>query len=347
VTARERPEVAAHRYAAHGWPVFPCRFDSKEPATEHGFKDATTDPEKVDWLWRRDPALNVGIATGAPGPDVVDVDNHGEHSNGFGAWAEAKRAGLVDNPLAIISTPSGGIHAYFAGTEQGNGRIRERDLDFRSKGGYVVAPPSAVGGRPYAVVSHQAQGGTVSWGAIRDLVGPAPQPRRQADAPQGSPEGTIDRLAGWLERRPPGDRNFPLFWAAKQAASQGLLDSGARDRLLEASLQSGIRGGEQEALRTIDSGARSAAQPAGRPFARQPASPHELPRAPGARVKEDDMFGKAPREVAAAPEGDAARSALAEAQEMNHPADRGAAVASAGQRMTAVREREADREAGA
>jgi len=80
---------------------------------------------------------------------------------------------------------------------------------------------------------------------------------------------------------------------------------------------------------------------------RQAASPHELPRAPGARVKEDDMFGKAPREVAAAPEGDAARSALAEAQEMNHPADRGAAVASAGQRMTAVREREADREAGA
>jgi hypothetical protein len=59
------------------------------------------------------------------------------------------------------------------------------------------------------------------------------------------------------------------------------------------------------------------------------------------------MFGKTPREVAAEKEGDAARSALAEAEEMNHPVDRAAAVASAGQRMTAMREREADREAGA
>jgi len=34
-------------YARHGWPVFPCMPGSKEPATRHGFKDASTDPDRI------------------------------------------------------------------------------------------------------------------------------------------------------------------------------------------------------------------------------------------------------------------------------------------------------------
>ena len=79
---------------------------------------------------------------------------------------------------------------------------------------------------------------------------------------------------------------------------------------------------------------------------RQAVSRPELPRATGARVKEDDMFGKAPQEMAAASERDAARSALAEAQEMNHPADRAGAVASAGGRIAALNAADRDRAAG-
>jgi hypothetical protein len=61
--------------------------------------------------------------SGAPGPDVVDVDNHGERGNGFAAYNELKRAGLVDSPQALVRTPSGGFHAYFAGSDQPSGKI--------------------------------------------------------------------------------------------------------------------------------------------------------------------------------------------------------------------------------
>ena len=64
-------------YARRGWPVFPCRPGQKVPATRHGFRDATTDPEQITGWFGRDPDRNVAIATGAPGPDVLDVDVHG------------------------------------------------------------------------------------------------------------------------------------------------------------------------------------------------------------------------------------------------------------------------------
>ncbi len=37
----ERLLDQALAFAGHGWPVFPCQPGSKEPATRHGFRDAT------------------------------------------------------------------------------------------------------------------------------------------------------------------------------------------------------------------------------------------------------------------------------------------------------------------
>ena len=175
--------------------MFPCQEGSKEPATEHGFQDATTDHGQIDKWWSRGPDRNVAVATGAPGPDVVDVDNHGERGNGFAAWNKAQREGLVRDPLAVVQTPSGGLHAYFKGTEQRSAKIPAQHLDFRSQGGYVVAPPSRGGGRQYVVVKHQPSEATVDFGAVRKLV----EPQRAADA---SPPARPRRAAA--RRRPPG-----------------------------------------------------------------------------------------------------------------------------------------------
>jgi hypothetical protein len=49
------PVEAALTYAAAGIPVFPCNPKNKRPLTRHGFKDATTDPNKI----MRPPAWRV------------------------------------------------------------------------------------------------------------------------------------------------------------------------------------------------------------------------------------------------------------------------------------------------
>ncbi len=129
-------------YAARGWPVFPCQAGGKAPATRHGFHDATTDPDQIRWWWGHQPAANVAIATGAPGPDVLDVDQRGQSGSGFASYNRLRRAGLLDGVFAIVATPGGGLHAYLPGSGQASGRLPGHHLDFKARGGYIVAPPS-------------------------------------------------------------------------------------------------------------------------------------------------------------------------------------------------------------
>jgi hypothetical protein len=245
----------------------------------HGFYDATTHERQIREWWHKEPARNVGIATGAPGPDVVDVDNHGEHDNGFGTLNHLKREGLVDGYHAVVQTPSDGFHLYYRGTEQGNGSVRGYRIDFRSKGGYVVAPPSATPAGQYAVVKHSpaAEASTVSWDAIRAELAPQPQAPARRPEQQADPGASLDRLVGWTASRQAGDRNFPLFWAAKEAHLTGQLDGQAVERFVDAARRSGLEGGEREARRTIASAQKHGDRQL-RPAARATAPSHPSPR---------------------------------------------------------------------
>ena len=139
-------------YASRGWPVFPCMYGRKIPLTRHGFRDATTDERRITAWFASRPDWNLAIATGAPGPDVLDVDQHGPAGNGFAALARLRDTGLLDGATYYVRTPSGGLHAYFTGSDQRSGRLASHHLDFRATGGYVLAPPSHVKGRCYQLV---------------------------------------------------------------------------------------------------------------------------------------------------------------------------------------------------
>ena len=116
-------------YAARGWPVFPCQPGQKIPATPHGYRNATTDPGQITYWFTCDPRCNLAIATGFPGPDVLDVDQHGPAGDGFTALIRLRDAKLLDGAAAYVRTPSGGMHAYFTGTRQHCGHLPDCHIE--------------------------------------------------------------------------------------------------------------------------------------------------------------------------------------------------------------------------
>lgn len=129
--------AAAAIYAAWGWPVFPLRPGQKVPATPHGFKDATTDVDRIRAYWERVPNANIGIATGHAF-DVIDVDL----PDGPAQWHEMSTKPGAPDVHGIVSTASGGRHFLIPPTGRGNSARIQPGIDYRGRGGYVVAPPS-------------------------------------------------------------------------------------------------------------------------------------------------------------------------------------------------------------
>src|SRR6185437_368530 len=253
IAESERMLDQALAYARCGWPVFPCGPGAKEPATRHGFHDASTDPAQLARWWNRCPHANVAIATGAPGPDVLDVDQHGPAGNGFPALRRLEAAGLLDGASAIIATPGGGLHLYFQGSRQASGRLRRHHLDFRAAGGYVLAPPSQAGGRRYRLAKRAAGCAGLDWSAVTRLLEPDMGQRERLSTTSAS----ASRLAGWVEQLEEGNRNSGLYWAACRAVEAGR--PGLLDDLAAAAAKTGLS--SREIARTIAS-ARRSAQPA-------------------------------------------------------------------------------------
>ncbi len=172
---------AALGYAQLRWPLPPCIPDEKAPLTRRGFKDATTDPEQIRQWWTRWPTANPAVATGTPGPDVIDIDTkHGR--SGLKLYRRAWRAGHLRNPVAVVRTPSGGLHLWYNGTSQRGGAVgRDKALELKAVGGYVLLPPArvtvlGVGGYTgtYQLIEKGNPEAIVDFPAIRELLNPKP-----------------------------------------------------------------------------------------------------------------------------------------------------------------------------
>jgi hypothetical protein len=236
---REGLLQAALRYADAGWPVFRCKPGAKVPLDgSAGFKDATSVRQIIEDWWRSLP-YNVAIPTGIITADVLDIDVKPEGS-GWAALNQVKRAGMLAGAWAMVRTRSGGLHIYFAGSDQPCGRLPLHHLDFKATGGYVLVPPSFVEADDkgpagtYELIDHRAGDGTrLDWRAVRGLLDP-PRPRRFRSS---APGGSAERLARWVERQAtPGDRHGPVHWAARRALEGGLLDEVVAERLVAASV---------------------------------------------------------------------------------------------------------------
>ena len=240
-------------YARHGWPVFPCLPGQKIPATQHGYQDATTDEQQITEWFGRGFTWNLAIATGAPGPDVLDVDQHGPAGNGYAAFRRLRDAGLLDGAAIYVRTPSGGLHAYFTGSAQRNGHLSAHHLDFRSQGGYVLTPPSQIDGQPYQLISQPGGQAGLDWAAVTRLLQHQrlPSPPRPPQ-PQG-PGHDIGHLARWVATQAEGNRNAGLFWAANRALDAD--PAADLSPLADAARQAGLP--DPEITRTLHSARRT------------------------------------------------------------------------------------------
>ncbi|GAA2229812.1 bifunctional DNA primase/polymerase [Herbiconiux moechotypicola] len=254
--------AAAARIAAAGVPVFPCVPGGKRPLVEHGFHEATTDAGQVAGWWRRWPASNIGVPTGAAsGLDVVDVDVKAAGS-GFAAFDRARQAGLVTGWVALVHTPSGGMHAYFPADperQQSSWQAAGARVDFRGTGGYIIVPPSIIevqGGLPgrYELIGgSQPAPGPVDAVALREFLDPRPASSFRAGGV--SREQDARRLAGWVAALGEGERNRGLFWAACRLAEAGAPPNAALDVLGPAAQHAGLP--PREVFTTIRSAYRA------------------------------------------------------------------------------------------
>jgi hypothetical protein len=136
----------ALNYAELGYSVFPCVPGRKQPLTPRGFHDAATDAAQIEAWWTQHPSANIAIPTS--GLVVIDVDGPEN------AWLADRGDRLHDLMLgAVASTPGGGRHFIFRAPVGVRIRCRAghvaQRVDVRAEGGYILVPPSRVGGKSY------------------------------------------------------------------------------------------------------------------------------------------------------------------------------------------------------
>ena len=240
-------------YARHGWPVFPCQPGRKVPATSHGFLDATTDQDQITAWFKRHPERNLAVATGWPGPDVLDVDKH-ETGHGFTALNALARAGLADGAAAWVRTPSGGVHGYFAGSAAAQRPPARTSPGLPVRGRLRPGPPVPRQRQALQLIAAPRGHAGLDWQQAAALLEPNLQHQH---CPAGL--AAAPTLAGW-PRGWPGWRKgtATLACSGPPTAPSKPARTPELDALAAAARQAGL--GEREIRATLD----SAAAPPGR-----------------------------------------------------------------------------------
>lgn len=237
----EAGRLARNLATTCNYAVFPCRAD-KRPATPHGFRDASADPEAIAELWRRYPAPLIGIATGAPsGLAVLDVDIK---ADGARAWWRQNVHRLP--ATRVYRTRSGGAHAYFRhapGVRCAAGKP-VLGIDVRGDGGYVIMW-SAAG---LECLDHALPAPWPAWLTTFFWPPPPPPTPRQTS---GSPESAVSGILCAVRNAGDGSRNSILFWAANRLRERQVGRGEATRALLDAAADAGLA--RVEAERTIAS----------------------------------------------------------------------------------------------
>lgn len=223
---------AARDYAQRGWPVFPILPGEKKPATEHGFKDATTDLTVIDAWWSSNPQYNIAFSPDQVGLGIVDPDG----DEGIENWLKLQdEHGELPETYAV-ATPRGGLHLYYAGELPPTQSILAPHVDTRGRGSYALLPPSRLEGwsKSYEALNDLDPAPLAEW--VRIAASYKREKARAAVEAADLPIN-IDRARAYLKTAKPavegqmGDKQ--TFVTACDVANLGVSPDTALDLMLE------------------------------------------------------------------------------------------------------------------
>jgi len=267
--------LAARLYAAMGLSVLPCT--GKKPALSNWkhLQSRAATKETID-LWHKTGLLqNVGIICGAVSGNlaVIDLDGHDA------VLALKMRFPDLFNTYAVTSGSGSGMHLYFfcdvlppttrvVGAAYGN-------IELRSSGSYVVAPPSIhPSGKPYSVafaddITYLPHLHDVVYWIKRQIAAKhgGTLPPASTHKPRHTTAYGVVALGNATAdvlRALPGERNNRLFRMALKMGSliaDGWIDRARVEReLLAAAAALTQSDGEAATRRTIESGIETGMQ---------------------------------------------------------------------------------------
>jgi putative DNA primase/helicase len=231
---------AARWYSAHGVPVFPlhsapggvcscgdleCQNPGKHPRTAHGFKDATQDQNRITAWWKRWPAANIGVPTGAPS-DLLVVDCDPRNGGPADRSELIERCGPIPD-TAEATTGGGGRHLFFRYSGGAVPKALAPGIDLKGDGGYVVVAPSI-----------HASGNAYQWDGIagaKALLNPADAPAWLLEYIAAARDGSRpeSKPAPGSEKVPKGKRNAHLASLAGTMRKRGMSREAIEAALLE------------------------------------------------------------------------------------------------------------------
>ena len=187
--------------AAGPWHIIPIKPNSKLPAVKwEQYIDRQATPAEIAEWNQSLPGCNWGVITGkSSGILVVDVDPRNGGSDSM--------RGLDFPRTRTVLTPSGGWHFYYScpgGCRMSPG-LRS-GIDVKGDRGYVLIPPSSIGGLMYELVVDEPVAIPPKWataGSHQKMSG-APFVHRDEYAvllrgvSSGQRNNACTRLAGWF-----------------------------------------------------------------------------------------------------------------------------------------------------
>jgi hypothetical protein len=221
--------------------------------TQHGFKDASRDPNTIARWWKSWPSALIGVPAGIAFV-VIDIDlQHVDAQR----WYDENRARLPHTRTHV--TRSGGRHLLF----QPNSRIGcsvgrlGRHVDTRGLGGYLIWWPAC----GLDVLHGGALEPVPEWITQLMHVAPPALPVRPVRLSREHAQGKLAGILRTIARAHEGEGNALTFWGACRLAE--MVAAGALDRTdalslaIEAASRSGLP--RSEALRTTQSAFREIA----------------------------------------------------------------------------------------